>query len=94
MNKDVITDFSLTDDVIELDNSIMTAIGLTTGTLASSKFFVGTAAHDANDSIIYNQSTGALYYDMDGTGASAAVQIATIGSTSHALLTNADFWVV
>jgi Ca2+-binding RTX toxin-like protein len=93
-NKDLITDFNVTDDTIQLENDVMTAIGLSTGTLAASEFYVGAAAHDANDSIIYNKSTGALYYDADGTGASAAIQIATIGTSSHASLTNADFWVV
>jgi len=93
-NKDLITDFNIVDDVIQLENSIMTSIGSTTGVLASTEFFVGTAAHDADDYIIYNKSTGALYYDKDGTGISAAVQIAIIGTTSHPSLTYADFWVV
>jgi Ca2+-binding RTX toxin-like protein len=92
-NRDLITDFNVTDDVIQLENSVMASIGLT-GMLAASEFHVGTAAHDADDSVIYNRSTGALYYDMDGTGAGAAVQIATIGASSHASLTYADFWVV
>lgn len=93
-NKDLITDFNIVDDVIQLENSIMTSIGSTTGVLASTEFFVGAAAHDADDSIIYNKSTGALYYDKDGTGISAAVQIAMVGTTSHPSLTYADFWVV
>jgi serralysin len=93
-NDDLITDFNPTDDSIQLENSIMTALGSTTGTLASSKFYAGAAAHDADDAIIYNHSTGGLYYDSDGTGSSAAVQIATIGTTTHASLTYADFLVV
>jgi serralysin len=56
----LIIDFNIADDVIQLENSIMTSIGLTTGALAATEFFVGAAAHDANDSIIYNRSTGAL----------------------------------
>lgn len=39
-------------------------------------------AQDANDYIVYNTSTGALYYDVDGNGADAAVQIATINVTN------------
>ena len=66
----------------------------TAGALAATEFCVATAAHDADDSIIYNRSTGALFYDKDGTGAISAVQIATIGASSHPALTYADFSVV
>jgi Ca2+-binding RTX toxin-like protein len=44
---------------------------------------VGTKAHDADDRIIYNKATGALYYDDDGTGAHVQVQFATLGATIH-----------
>jgi Ca2+-binding RTX toxin-like protein len=95
-NKDLITDFSVVDDTIRLENGIMTGLGTTLGTLSAAKFWSGAgvvAAHDADDRMIYNTTTGALYYDADGTGAVAAIQIATIGSVTHAALTNADLVV-
>ena len=96
-NKDTITDFNVVDDTIQLENGIMTRLGLTTGTLASAKFWKGAgvaAGHDADDRIVYNTTTGALYYDADGNGAGAAIQIALIGTATHAALTNADFVVI
>ena len=49
------------------------------GTLDSGEFVVGTQALDANDYIIYNQSTGQIFYDADGNGTgSTAVLFAQI----------------
>ena len=64
----------------------------TIGTLASAAFYIGPAAHDATDQIIYNKTTGALIYDANGNAAGGAVQFATLGT--GLALTNADFVVV
>ncbi len=95
-NKDTITDFSAVDDTIRLENNIMPGLGAATEELAAGAFHSGTVtiATEADDRIIYNISTGALYYDADGTGPTAAVKIAVIGSTIHPELTNADFMVI
>jgi len=95
-NKDTITDFSVVSDTIRLENSIMTGLGTATGVLAIGAFHSGTVdtATQVDDRIIYNTSTGALFYDADGTGSTAAVQLAIIGSTTHPALTNADFMVI
>ncbi|WP_119983676.1 calcium-binding protein [Nitrosomonas supralitoralis] len=88
---DTITDYNVVNDTIQLENSVFTAL-TTTGTLASGQFRIGTKALDANDLIIYNNMTGALLYDADGSSAGAALQIATIGV--GLAMTNADFLVV
>ena len=72
---DAITDFTVSQDKLQL----LSFVGLTfTGvgsSLTASQFHLGTAAVDADDFIIYNQATGNLYYDADGNGAGAQVQI-------------------
>jgi Ca2+-binding RTX toxin-like protein len=90
---DTITDFKAIDDTIKLENNIFTAL-TKTGVLAKASFVkeAGAVAHDANDFVVYNTTTGALYYDADGSGTGAAVQIALIGN--HAALTVADFVVI
>lgn len=52
------------------------------GQLAAKYFYVGTAAHDADDRFIFNPTTHALLYDADGTGGIAAIQIATVDGTA------------
>lgn len=89
-NVDTITDFSVLYDTIRLDNDVFT--GLATGTLSTSAFHKGAAAADANDRIIYDQTTGHLYFDADGSGATEAVKFATLSTGLS--LTAADFVVV
>ena len=70
-NVDTIQDFLADDDTIVLDLSIFTEIA--DGTLAASAFCIGTAAKDADDRIIYDQTSGRIFYDADGSGATAAI---------------------
>ncbi|MFZ2726038.1 MAG: cadherin domain-containing protein [Methylococcaceae bacterium] len=90
-NIDKISDFSVVDDTIYLENALFTSL-TTTGTLAASAFNIGASAADSSDRIFYNNNTGALYYDDDGSGAHAAVKIATLGVALS--LSNADFVVI
>ena len=52
--------------------------GLSKGALDDGAFVTGTEAREADDRIIYDPSTGALYHDADGTGAAAPVQFAQL----------------
>ena len=89
-NVDTISNFVHGSDNILLDNTIFTT--LTEGPLPASAFVTGTAAGDADDRIIYNSTTGALFYDADGNGAGAAIQFATL--PTGLTLTGSDFVVI
>ena len=90
-NRDYIADFSHVDDTLQLENAIFTKIGATGG-LNANYFKVGTAAADANDYIIYNHSTGGLFYDADGNGAGAAIAFAVL--TTKPVIDASDFLVI
>ena len=97
-NKDTITDFVSGTDKLVFSKAIFTGLTGAVGVnLNSGAFWSGTGvttAHDADDRFIYNSTTGALYYDADGNGtASAAVQIALLGSTTHPTLLYSDLVV-
>jgi Ca2+-binding RTX toxin-like protein len=89
-NIDTITDFSVINDVMWIENTFFT--GLAAGALSAGAFQTGASATQADDRIIYNAATGALFFDADGNGAGAAVQFASLAT--GLALTNADFLVV
>ncbi len=90
-NIDTLTDFTVADDTIQLENAIFKKFK-TPGELNASLFVNAPAAQDANDYLIYNPTTGALSYDADGNGAGVSVQIALLGV--NMALTNADFVII
>ncbi|WP_198411814.1 calcium-binding protein [Microvirga flavescens] len=96
-NVDKVTDFKVVDDSIWLENAVFKALGKTgsekkPAKLKKDMFYIGKAAHDASDRIIYDKSSGALYYDADGTGAQEQVKIAQFKKGLK--MTNADFFVI
>jgi Ca2+-binding RTX toxin-like protein len=98
-NIDRITDFNVTDDTIRLDATIFSSDLAVGSSVAGSQFVIGTAALDAGDRIIYDNATGVVLYDSDGTGATAAIQFAQLSAgladpTDIDPLTNFDFFVV
>jgi Ca2+-binding RTX toxin-like protein len=86
-NIDTIVNFSAAADTIRLDTTIFAAIP--NGVLDANAFVIGSAAADADDRIIYDSATGALYYDADGDGAGAAIHFATLAT--GLALTQDDF---
>jgi serralysin len=92
-NADQILDFSAPEDTVRLDHTVFSH--LHTGRLRASAFHAaaeGHAAHDRSDRIIYDTSTGDLYFDPDGTGRKHAVKFAMVDAGLD--LTARDFYVV
>ena len=75
-NVDQLKDFNFSEDRIYLDRQIFTAF--TAGALDASMFALGAAATKAEQRIIYNATTGSLFYDGDGSGSRAAIKIAIL----------------
>lgn len=98
-NIDRINDFSIYNDTIRIENDIFTGLGLTTGPLASSLFIAGAGMTDAQEAsvrLIYNTTTGGLFYDPDGLGGAVALKFAAlwVAGNNHPTVTAADFFVV
>lgn len=70
-----IIDFSVADDTI-----VVSAVGFGGGltpnaAITPAQFALGGAAREDRDRFIYDSSSGALWFDVDGTGSIAAVQL-------------------
>jgi beta-glucanase (GH16 family) len=95
-NLDTISDFSVADDSIWLENTIFQKLGIGTlsnpGILNKAFFTIGDKAKDSNDYLIYNKTNGYLYYDADGSGNGAAVAFAKLSPNLG--LTEIDFYIV
>jgi Ca2+-binding RTX toxin-like protein len=91
-NVDTITDFRSATDKLLLREVIFAVIPV--GLVAPGSFVAeaGAVAHDADDFILYNTTTGSVSYDSDGSGAqAAAVQFAMLAN--HPLLAASDLHV-
>lgn len=96
-SQDLIADFShAKGDWLQLSKAVFAAFAYT-GTLHSDDFWAAagaTEAHDATDHLIYNTTTGILYYDADGIGGTAAVAVAQLGSNTHPVLVYSDLQII
>ncbi|NES22541.1 MAG: calcium-binding protein [Symploca sp. SIO3E6] len=89
---DTITDFNSTQgDRIQVSASSFGG-GLTLGMLDTEEFTIGSAATKVSDRLIYNDITGALFFDPDGTGVLAQVQFAQL--SGGVALTHSDIFAV
>ena len=101
-NKDTITDFVSGTDKLEFSKAVFAGIATAAGTgngaaLTANEFVsstTATAGTTATSHFIYNSTSGVLYYDADANGAGASVQVALIGTTTHATLVATDFLVI
>jgi Ca2+-binding RTX toxin-like protein len=91
---DTVKDFSATEgDVFVISKAVFAAFANTPlGTLPTSAFVNGLAATTADQHIIYNKSQGNIYYDPDGNGSQAMVQIAFV-STKPLSLSASNFQI-
>ena len=89
-NVDYISDFNGAEDRIELSRAIFSK--LSAGPLSESAFkVIDNAKLDADDRILFKQSTGQLFYDADGSGKAAALMFAVV--QPKAIVDAGDFLV-
>ncbi len=88
---DIITDFTPGEDLYCVSASGFGGDLVSRAVLAPEQFTLGAAATDENTRFIYNSTSGALFFDVDGTGSSEQVQIATL--SIGLAMTSADILV-
>src|SRR5947199_46562 len=81
-NADTVDDFATGTDKLVFDGTAFTALGASGNFIAGDgRFYAAagaTSGHDADDRIIYNTSTGQLFYDADGVNGVAPQLVATL----------------
>ena len=86
-----ITDFLVADDTIVVSAAGFGGGLISGAAIAPEQFTLGSAAADASDRFFYDSSNGGLWFDLDGSGSAAAVQLATLSTGLN--LTNNDIVV-
>lgn len=90
-NVDTIDNFSAGSDAMHLDAGVFAGIG-PSGTLSAAAFHSGSEATDADQRIIYDPTTGKLFFDADGVNGADQVLFARLQAGLS--LTSGDFAVV
>jgi serralysin len=93
-NVDLVEDFAPRYDRIQLDDSVFSRLGQR-GVLDDQAFYATRSsrlAHDATDRIVYQTSTGKLFYDRDGVGPAEPMLFAKLDLSLK--LSASDFLVI
>lgn len=90
-NIDTISDFVSGTDAINLSKKVFSKYKAGADLAADFVSGAGAIAHDASDHILYDTSTGKLYYDADGSDSQAAVLLVTL--TGHPKLSASDLYI-
>lgn len=88
-NVDTIENYSIGDDIIELDDAIFSSLG---STITVNEFSISEMALDGDDLLIYDKTTGQLFYDPDAAGGADQILFAQLDVSLN--LTIADFDIV
>lgn len=88
---DIIKDFSVSDDLIEISRSGF-GLSLPLGTLSASSFVLGSRAADANDFFLYDSANGKLVFDSNGNGSGGSSVIAKLSTGLS--LSNTNFRII
>jgi Ca2+-binding RTX toxin-like protein len=89
---DTIYDFNATNELIQVSATGFGG-GLSTPSLQTSQFTLGTSATTSEERFIYNSATGALFFDQDGS-ASGFTQVKFAQLSGGLALTKDNFVVV
>jgi Ca2+-binding RTX toxin-like protein len=94
---DRITDFVRGTDELLFENAVFSGLGASGAMAAGDGRFrsvtgTTTTGQDSTDRLVYNSSTGSLYYDADGSGSGGSVLVATFAG--NPALAATDFTVI
>jgi Ca2+-binding RTX toxin-like protein len=85
-NVDTINNFDSGDDTLFLSKTIFKDVNEDSVGIGKKTFALGTAATDADDRIIYDENSGKLWYDRDGSGGDFAKKLIAIVHSDDGLV--------
>ncbi len=91
MGIDIITDFQVDVDRLSFSGRGFGDDLVSGSVLTEDQFTIGTGAVDSNTRFIYDDTTGDLFFDTDGTGEIEQVQLATL--SLGLAMTNASIYI-
>src|SRR5262249_17465260 len=84
-NIDLVADFDAATETIELAGTVFT--GLSPGRLDAAHFSLGNAS-GTGPQIVYDDASGALYFDSNGANPGGSTQFATLAGAPHLAASN------